>query len=482
MEIDIPRLMFAAPKSGSGKTLLTCAALGALKQQKKDVAAFKCGPDYVDPMFHRTVQGITAENLDTWFSGEEGTRNLFIQLAEGHDLAVMEGVMGLFDGLGGVREEGSAHHLAKVTDTPIILIVDVHGMGMSMIPLIRGFLDYDRERIGDKSGKIAGVILNRISKMFFDTMKPLLEEQLSVPVAGYFPTRKDLHLESRHLGLQLPEEIADLQSQLQMAADQFQETVDMDLLIQIAESAPVLQISEEAVTEMENPKQGQNQSEVKENHTTKPRLAVARDEAFCFYYEANLRCLEQAGAELVEFSPLHDEKLPEQIQGLLLGGGYPELYARMLSENVSMREEIRRAIEDGMPSLAECGGFMYLHESLTDMEGNSYEMAGVIPGKTEYKGKLVRFGYVEVQEKKFFFLRDGETIKGHEFHYYDSTDNGSACIAKKTTGTRNWDCIHKSGRNFWGYPHLYYPSNPSFVETFVGSMKIYQREQSEHEQ
>ena len=472
-----PRILLAAPKSGSGKTLITCALLGALKKKGLKPAAFKCGPDYIDPMFHRTVLKVPSENLDTFFTGEE-TRAIFAELAKDADIAVMEGVMGLFDGLGGTREEGSAYHLAKVTSTPIILVVDVHGMGKSMIPLIKGFLDYDSEHL------IKGVLLNRMTESFLETMRPMLQAELPVPVIGFFPTRKDIHLESRHLGLMLPEEIADLETQLDAAADQFLATAGLEEILAIADQAKDLEdvpggaadqakdledVPGGAADQTKEGKTAAGESESSAAQTL--TLAVARDEAFCFYYEANMRTFRKRGVAIKYFSPLHDEALPPDADGILLGGGYPELYARELSENESMKDSIRSAIEGGLPSLAECGGFMYLHESLEDQEGNSYPMAGLIKGDVQFKGKLVRFGYVELTEKQPCFLPEGHSIKAHEFHYYDSTNNGEACKAVKPVTLRSWECIHEGEEHFWGFPHLYYPSNEEFAEHFVLEMK-----------
>ena len=197
-----------------------------------------------------------------------------------------------------------------------------------------------------------------------------------------------------------------------------------------------------------------------------PVIAVARDEAFCFYYEDNLRMLEQYGAKIVSFSPLHDKALPE-CDGLLLGGGYPELCARQLSENTAMRTVVHRAIAAGMPTVAECGGFLYLHDAILDLEQHRYEMAGVLQGTCQDAGKLVRFGYIELEEKESHFLPAGEKIRGHEFHYYDSTENGESCTAIKPTTGRTYSCVI-SGDTIWaGFPHLYYPSNPAFAKHFV---------------
>lgn len=450
--MKLPRIMIAAPGSGSGKTLLTCGILGMLKKENKDVIAYKCGPDYIDPMFHRTVLEIETENLDTFFTGEEGTKELFCQTACGREISVMEGVMGLYDGLGGVREEGSAYHLAKVTKTPIILVVDVRGMGKSMIPLIKGFKEYDTENL------IKGIILNRISKSFFDTMKPLIEDEIDIPVLGYFPNRKEIHLESRHLGLVMPEEIVDIKEQLKIVTEQVYESIDIEKLLNIANGACELDYQEQ-------------KEEIKTQD--KLRIAIARDKAFCFYYNVNIRELEKHNIQICYFSPLEDEKLPDNIDGLLLGGGYPELYGKELSANESMIKSICSVIEGGIPLLAECGGFMYLHKSITDKDEKEWPMVGVIDGSINYQGKLVRFGYVEIEEKSSEFLHKDGKIKAHEFHYFDSTNNGDGCIATKPVTGKNWDCIHKKENWFVGFPHLYYPSAPEFVDHFAECMRIY---------
>lgn len=450
--MKLPRIMIAAPGSGSGKTLLTCGILGMLKKENKDVIAYKCGPDYIDPMFHRTVLEIETENLDTFFTGEEGTKELFCQTACGRGISVMEGVMGLYDGLGGVREEGSAYHLAKVTKTPIILVVDVRGMGKSMIPLIKGFKEYDTENL------IKGIILNRISKSFFDTMKPLIEDEIDIPVLGYFPNRKEIHLENRHLGLVMPEEIVDIKEQLKIVTEQVYESIDIEKLLNIANGACELDYQEQ-------------KEEIKTQD--KLRIAIARDKAFCFYYNVNIRELEKHNIQICYFSPLEDEKLPDNIDGLLLGGGYPELYVKELSANESMRKSIRSVIEGGIPLLAECGGFMYLHKSITDKDEKEWPMVGVIDGSINYQGKLVRFGYIEIEEKSSEFLHKDGKIKAHEFHYFDSTNNGDGCIATKPVTGKNWDCIHKKENWFVGFPHLYYLSAPEFVDHFAECMRIY---------
>ena len=358
MKLD--RVMIAAPKSGSGKTTITCAILQTLKDMGKQVVSYKCGPDYIDPMFHQRVIGIPSKNLDTFFTGENDTRKLLLKNRTGEEIAVIEGVMGLYDGLGGVREEGSSYHLAKVTKTPIILVVDAKGMGRSVIPLIAGFLAYDTEHL------IRGVILNRMSKSYYEIIKPLIEAELQIRVLGYLAERQQLQIQSRHLGLHLPGEIKEIQRQLEVAAEELQKSVSIETIIQIAASAETIEI--EKITET-------TEKITSTELITKPLIAVARDEAFCFYYEDNLLLLKEYGADIAYFSPLHDKELPEGSSGLLLGGGYPELYAKELEENTAMRKEIKAAAESGMPVVAECGGFLYLHTAIRDRDGHPYQVS-----------------------------------------------------------------------------------------------------------
>ena len=226
--MKINRFMIAAPKSGSGKTMITCALLQLLKDSGKNVLSYKCGPDYIDPMFHKKVLGVSSKNLDTFFTDEKTTVQLFLDERADGDFAVLEGVMGLYDGLGGRYEQGSSYHLAKVTQTPIILVVDAKGMGKSVLALIAGFLQYDTHHL------IKGVLLNRMSKGYYDIIKPLIEKELSVKVVGYFPEQKDIGLSSRHLGLVMPDELLDIKKQLNETADRLKKTIDMDLFIDIA--------------------------------------------------------------------------------------------------------------------------------------------------------------------------------------------------------------------------------------------------------
>lgn len=449
-----PRFLLTASASGSGKTLITCGILKALKNRGLKVSSFKCGPDYIDPMFHAKVLHTVSGNLDTFFTDEETTRYLFARAARETDISVMEGVMGFYDGLGGVEVKASAYDLARVTDTPAVLIVNAKGMSLSVLAQIKGFLSYRED------SHISGVILNQMSGMLCKALTPKIEQELGLRVYGYVPPIRDWKLESRHLGLVLPDEIEDLQQEMQRLSEILEESLDIDGLLALARSAP--ELSAPCPENLKSLLSGEEAEFVREHA---PKIAVARDEAFCFLYEDNLRLLEEFGAELVPFSPLHDKMLPSGAHGLLLPGGYPELYAKELSENVSMRAGIRKCVEDGMPTLAECGGFLYLHREMENMDGKAFEMAGVIDGCAYRTEKLGRFGYIT--------LMPGDTsmtnriIRGHEFHYFDSTSCGEDYEAKKPVGGRGWKCIHAHGNCVLGFPHLYYYSNPAFALDFL---------------
>ena len=374
-------VVIAALHSGSGKTLLSCAMMQALKNRGKEVRAFKCGPDYIDPMFHRQVIGVPSQNLDTFFVDDEAVRKIFADCMQDGDIAVIEGVMGLYDGLGGTRKEGSAYHLAQVLDLPIVLVVDAHGMGRTLLPLLAGILSYDVDH------RIAGVILNRTSGAFCQRLSPLMEEELGLRCLGYFPKAQGLTLESRHLGLKLPEEVVDLKMRLQKAADLLEASVDVEALTNVAGDY-ARKTTVPAVPGCREHNCDGNSAESASDDSETVRIAIAQDEVFCFYYEENLRLLREAGATLVPFSPLHDPELPAGMDGLLLGGGYPELRLRELTENISMRESVRQAIAGGMPSVAECGGFLYLHKGIVGADGQIYPMVGAIEAQASNQGRL----------------------------------------------------------------------------------------------
>ena len=334
MTAQLPRLVLAGTNSGCGKTTVTCAILQALVNRGCSVAAAKCGPDYIDPMFHSRIIGAKSSNLDPFFFDDNTLRYLLAENSRGCELAVIEGVMGYYDGLGLTSTRASTFELAQKTESPVILVVNARGAALSVLAAIQGFLQFRPE-----SG-IQGVILNGCTAMSYGALAAELERQYPVKACGYLPRLPDCALESRHLGLVTAQEVSDLKEKMQRLARAAEQTLDFDALMEIAKSAPSLSFAPP-----ELPKPG-----------VPVRIGVARDMAFCFFYEDSLALLRRLGAELVDFSPLEDEALPENLQGLYLPGGYPELYAEALSQNEAMRESIRKAVTGGLPCIAECGG------------------------------------------------------------------------------------------------------------------------------
>ena len=361
--MKLPRILLTAGASGSGKTLITCGLLEAFRRSGKKVTAFKCGPDYIDPMFHTRVLEMKSRNLDTFFADRETVRYLLAKNGRGSDLAVLEGVMGYYDGVGGISTRAGAYDLAQTTDTPAVLLVNSRGMSLSLIAYIKGFLEYKKD-----SG-IRGVIFNRMSSMLYPRMKKLTEEELGIPCYGYVPELGESFLKSRHLGLVLPDEVPDLKRHVERLAGVLEESLDLEGLLQLAKTAP----------DLSDGRPGEAEAVLKKGPWP-VKIAVAKDEAFCFHYEDNLEFLRELGAVLTEFSPIHDKTLPEEADGLILPGGYPELYAEVLSKNESMRRSIREALAKGLPCQAECGGFLYLQKELKDWKGRSGRWRAFFPG------------------------------------------------------------------------------------------------------
>lgn len=446
--MKIARCMITAPASGAGKTLLSCGLLKCLKNRKKKVTAFKCGPDYIDPMFHKEILGIDSYNLDIFLCGRENTRKIFFRHAEQAEIAVIEGAMGYYDGLGGKVTDASAYDVAAVTDTPAVLLVDGRGTSLSIVPYIRGFLAF-RERETPKS-RIGGVILNHVSPMQYENLKELIEREIPVKVYGYIPEMQELSFESRHLGLKRPSEVKNFKEKMKFLGERLEETLDIDGLIRLAESAPDV-----ALPVQEPPAK-----------KYKVRVGLAWDEAFCFMYQDNLELLKAMGAKIVTFSPLHDTKLPENIDGMILCGGYPELYGGRKEDGRQMRRAVRMALKKGIPCIAECGGFMYLQEEIENKEGFFQEACGALRGRCFYTGSLKRFGYI-VLEGGLVFGRDVGKIPAHEFHYYDSDNCGNAFTAKKPLSERSWECMISTDTLLAGFPHVHYEGNPKVAEAFL---------------
>ena len=483
----IPRLLLTAPASGSGKTVITSGLLALFSKMGLSCVSFKCGPDYIDPMFHRYVLGIPGSNLDSFFLDEDGVRQLFEERSADHELALIEGVMGYYDGVAGTSFQASSYEIARITDTPAILVVDAKKSSRSVSALIKGFLEYQ------KDSRIVGVILNRTSPMMTERLRPLIEE-LGVKLIGAVPECPEAQLESRHLGLTLPNEQKKLRVRMGALADRLEQCLDIPKLLALAGIAEDQDLND-------HEKKETNKKNEKNGYVSTRRIGVAQDEVFCFYYQENLEFLRQNGWEIVPFSPLHDQKIPENLDALLLGGGYPELYARELSENHSMLESIRIAGTDRTKKikiLAECGGFLYLHRTLEDPDGKKWQMVGLLDADAFRTKKLSRFGYItlktnqtkpvllpdqmpdQMESKNLDETENGKhkektergendrvAIRGHEFHYWDSTDPGTALLAEKPLSLRNWACMHVSDRMIAGFPHLYYRSDPNWILNFL---------------
>ena len=460
-DADFPRILVAAPGSGSGKTLLTTGLLTLFQNRGIRCRSFKCGPDYIDPMFHKYVLGIDSCNLDSFFLPQEELRALFQKRAADAELSILEGVMGYYDGIGGNSTAASTYEVAKITDTPVILVLDGKGSSLSLAAQVKGFLDYR------KDSHICGVILNKTNKMVGERLRPEIEK-LGVRYLGAVPVCETMDIKSRHLGLTMPQEQSELRGHLNAFAKQLEEYLDVDGILELAGCSGE-KLPEAGKTEQSN-QTDLNQEETKqdeirpidsESEPPTRRMAVAMDEAFCFYYQENLDFLRQHGWELIPFSPLHDAALPEQVHAILLGGGYPELYAKELSANEPVLTSIRNAHAEGIKILAECGGFLYLQEHLEDEMGNCWPMVGLIHADGFRTEKLGRFGYISLTQN------GAVRIKGHEFHYWESTAPGSAFRAEKPQSDRGWDCMYRTDSLLAGFPHLYYLSGPDLILSFL---------------
>ena len=446
------QFLLAAPRSGSGKTTMTCALLMALKRRGCAPCAFKSGPDYIDPMFHRAVLGVESRNLDLFFSAPETVRTLYAKGAAGHGAAVCEGAMGFYDGLGGVSDRASAWHLADTLDLPVLLVVEPKGQSLTLAAELNGLKNFRTP------SHIAGILLNNCTARMHVLLAPMLEKETGLPVLGFLPKLPEAVIGSRHLGLYTAAEVENLQQKLALLADAAEEHIDWPRLLALCEKEPpALPVQPETPP-------------------ARVRIAVAQDEAFCFTYAETLEAFRDAGAEVVFFSPLRDTALPESIGGLYLPGGYPELHARELSGNTSLLREIKRKIESGLPTAAECGGFLYLGQSLTDAEGQSWPMVGVLPGEAKDAGRLVRFGYAALSaDSDSMLFRAGESFPIHEFHHWDSTANGVALAAKKPVGGAEWRCGSVNEHFYAGFPHLYWAGTP-LPQRFAAAAENYRRD------
>lgn len=451
--MHLPRLLLAAPMSGSGKTTITAGLIAALRRRGLRIAPFKCGPDYIDPGYHALAAGQPCYNLDSWLIPPDQIVGVLARRSAEADLAVIEGVMGLFDGYAGNDDTGSSAHIARLTATPVIIVLDARAMARTAAALIAGLRDFDRRVT------IGGVILNRVgSPRHAALIRDAIEQTVGVPVLGYVPRHDGLTLPERHLGLVPVAESGRWQEWLTEAAVQVEQTIDLDRLLAVAYTAPPLPVPASPTLAPVS--------------SARPVIAIARDEAFNFIYPDNLDLLQAAGAELAFFSPLHDTALPVGTAAIYLCGGFPELFADQLSANQAMLAAIREAAAAGMPIYAECGGLMYLTETLIDQHGHAFAMAGVLPGYSRMTPRLT-LGYRTIAAQAETWLwRTGETVRGHEFHY-------SVWEARPTDLPPLYACLPDVmrpqpasegaviGQTLASYIHLHFLACPAIAERFV---------------
>ncbi|MGB1251102.1 MAG: cobyrinate a,c-diamide synthase [Candidatus Promineifilaceae bacterium] len=451
----IPSLMLAAPESGSGKTTITSAIIAALTKQGLTVQPFKVGPDYIDPTYHTIAAQRTCRNLDSWMLGKEAACESFVRNCQGADVAIVEGVMGLFDGFGVLDNEGSSAEIATLLDIPIVLVMNARGMARSAAALVKGYHTFS------PNVKLSGVILNRVGSPRHAAMcQQAIEAETGVPVLGYVLRNQDLVLPERHLGLIPTAEKGDWHSFIQNAAGIVANTIDLDRLLTVSNyplSVPRYPLSPPPASP--------------DTPHPKVRIALADDEAFSFTYPENVELLEEAGAEIVRFSPLHDATVPDNVQGLILVGGFPELYAHTLSENRPMLNAIRTVHAKGIPIYAECGGLMVLTEMLYDKVDNAFPMVGLLSGNSRMTAR-VKLGYRTVTALADGpVLAKGEQMRGHEFHYslwenrpknlphayhIESRAGGNPTTAGAILG------------NIWAsYIHLHFLANRNVAQRFV---------------
>jgi len=458
----IKALVIAGTKSGCGKTTATLGLMAALTRRGLKVAPFKVGPDFIDPGHHSRIVGAVSRNLDGWMLSKEYNFACFRRSAGYSDFAVIEGVMGLFDGYDGKTEAGSTAQMAKWLGVPVILLVDAASMARSAAAVVMGFEHFDRQL------DYAGVIFNNLgSSRHLNYLKDAIQGYTEMPCLGGMLRNDKIKMPERHLGLVTHEDNPLSRETVAGLADIIEKSIDLDRLIN---ALPDIVLPRQSGTDASSQKK-------------KARIAVARDNAFCFYYPDNLESLEQHGAEIIYFSPLTDEELPPEIDGLYFGGGYPELYAAGLAENNGLRDRIRKISQEGMPIYGECGGFMYLCQELIDQNGMNYPMTGCFPFTTRMFSKLRALGYREINLTRDTVIgRRNLTIRGHEFHYSEISGAASghqtvyrvsdrAGVDKEPEG-------YQINQTLGSYNHLHFGSQPAAADHFVENCRKYRHSRS----
>ena len=456
-------LVIAGTKSGCGKTTISLGVMAALARRGLRVAPFKVGPDFIDPGHHTRITGVTSRNLDGWMLSKAYNLECFQRHTRSADIAVAEGVMGLFDGYDGKSEAGSTAQMAKWLGLPVLLIVDAKSMARSAAAMVQGFERFDKDL------RFAGVLFNNVgTHRHLEYLKEAIEGYVDMPCLGGIVHDESISIPERHLGLVTQQDHPLQEQTVSQLADIICNSMDLDALL-------------------ENLKPETRDSQVlppkPQTSSLPPRIGVARDNAFCFYYQDNLELLEAAGADLVSFSPVRDKALPENLDGMYLGGGYPELFAAALADNENLRKQIREKSRAGMPIYAECGGFMYLCREIRDKEGHIHPMTGCFPFTANMFPRLRSLGYREITLTRDTLLGSrGQTIRGHEFHYSEIGKNalgqGIETVYGITdrAGQEKIPEGYQQGQTLGSYIHLHFGSQPSVAEHFVARCLKYRKQ------
>ncbi len=433
--------IIAGTNSGCGKTTATIGLMALLKSLNYNITPFKTGPDYIDPLFHSKVLGVPSYNLDSFMLSESAIKHLYRNHAANADLSIIEGVMGMYDGMG-QESRGSTYELSRILDIPVILVVNCKGLYQSVAAIIKGFANYKEDT------KVRGVILNHVSsKDHFKFLQSIIEKECGIKCIGYIPNNKDFALESRHLGLIQAEEVDELDQKIELIKETFNHTIDFRRLMSIADNK---EISEDSF-------------ELPKLDLSALHIGVAYDKAFRFYYKDNLELLKELGANLHYFSPIEDTQLPIECNCLYLGGGYPEVFANELSQNKSLLKEIKDKIDNGMPAYAECGGLMYLTEKIITQDQDEYEMTGVFEASVQMTKRLQRFGYAIAQY-------EGESTACHEFHRSQIIPNQTDVNyelkyqLKKPEKELEWQCGLQYKNCLGAYAHVHFYADLKFFE------------------
>ncbi len=443
-------IVIAGTNSGAGKTTIAMGLMAALNPAMR-VQPFKVGPDYIDPAFHSYITGRPCRNLDSWMLADRYLKYLYHKNSADADISVIEGVMGLYDGAEIGSDIGSTAQVAKILRLPVVLVVDGKGISQSVAAVVKGYADFDRQV------NLKGVIFNNLSsENHYRLLKEAVEMYSSIKTYGYLPKMIDVSLPERHLGLVPAIEQGELKFVIDKIAQVIRKTVDIEGLVKLSHSA----------RKCSAPK-------IEINKITNIRLALAFDKAFNFYYQDNLDLLQIMGAEIIRFSPLADQRLPQNIDALVLGGGFPEVFAAELASNRPMLTDIKHNLERGLPYIAECGGLMYLCNSITDLNAEKHQMVGWFKGDSLMTKRLQRFGYAELKTlQPSIYGEPDKTIRVHEFHRskIEMKDERSIFELRKIRNkqlVKQWQCGFAKNRGVGSYAHLHYYANLSFPQSFI---------------